>query len=66
MEMDPKEQTGLLLRKLTEVEECAHQALSVASSAQMKIDGLTAAIERLTQRIDGLRVEIKAIAEITG
>lgn len=60
------DEINLLRRKLAEVEECAQQAMSIASAANLRVTELREALERLTDRIDRLRVEVKAIAEITG
>lgn len=55
-----------LRRKVEEVEECAQQALSVSSAANLRLTELRAVINRLEARIDGLKIEAHVIAEVIG
>ena len=56
----------LLRRKLTEIEELAQQACAMASLANQRNSELRAEVAALRQRIDGLKVEAKTIAELIG
>lgn len=60
------DEINLLRRKLSEIEAQLNYALSMASLTATRCDELRTALEKLTLRIDGLRVEAKTIAEIIG
>jgi hypothetical protein len=57
---------SLLRRQMTEIQELAHQAIALASAANVRTDGLAAAVANIEQRIRHLRVESKTISEIVG
>jgi hypothetical protein len=57
---------SLLRRQMTEIQELAHQAIALASAANVRTDGLAAAVANIEQRIRQLRVESKTISEIVG
>jgi hypothetical protein len=63
--MDETER-NLLRRQMTEIQELAHQAIALASAANVRTDGLAAAVANLEQRIRHLRVESKTISELLG
>jgi hypothetical protein len=55
-----------LRRQYAEALEYGHQAIALASAANVRIDGLAAVVERLSARIDALRAESRTITEIVG
>lgn len=57
---------SLLQRQMTELRDLADQAIALASAANVRVDGLAAAVAKLEKRITDLRVETKAISEIVG
>jgi hypothetical protein len=61
-----EQEIALLKRQMAEITEQYHQAIALASAANVRVDGLAAAVAKLEARIDGLRVETKAISEIVG
>lgn len=56
----------LLTRQLDELKELAHQAIAMASAANVRVDGLAQAVASIEQRIRQLRVESKTISELIG
>ena len=57
---------NLLTRQLEEAKELAHQAIALASAANVRVDGLAGVVANLEQRIRQLKVESKTISEIIG
>jgi hypothetical protein len=57
---------AILRRQLAESVEFAHQAIAMASAANVRIDAMGALVASLERRIQALRVESKTISEIVG
>lgn len=61
-----RDELSALRRKVNEIEECAQQALSVGSAANLRLTELREAVEHIANRIDNLRAEAKVIVDIQG
>jgi len=55
-----------LRRQVAEVLGLAHQAIALASAANVRMDGLAAVVAKLETRIDSLKAESRTITEIVG
>jgi len=55
-----------LLRQVAEVLGLAHQAIALATAANVRMDGLAAVVAKLETRIDSLKAESRTITEIVG
>jgi hypothetical protein len=65
-EKDLEAELAKLRREFIEAVELAHQAIAMASAANVRVDGLAGMVANLEQRIRLLRVESKTISEIVG
>jgi hypothetical protein len=55
-----------LRREMEDSKELSHQAIALASAANVRVDALAGMVASLEQRIRSLRVESKTISELVG
>ncbi len=65
-ETDDAAVLAALRRQLADAVSYAHQAIALASAANVRLDALAKVVERLESRINNLKAESRTITDITG